>query len=255
MVMDYFSIDVELRLLVCKVCKIGVIHQHALRHLRSSPHKLEKAKIQEAQAWLEGKDIIQNIEELKQLQYPSEYHPAIEALGPAMTDGLRCEDAKNCTYVAASRRRMFEHLQSIHKWSIPVKIKKADAKSGKETIMLWREGIRFQRLFNSGHCSGYFEVARRQEGGMAAPATSPAEAAFQGTALAFRERRKRILQQDSAAIGTQVDLGPTDQWVRRLGATSWPFDFVSNSTILASMASFCSPPLDVLGPLYRVSAP
>lgn len=237
--MDQFLHEPELRVLICRKCRVGVIGCRLRVHLRASTHMLKLDKIKPAEAWASGLDIVWKVEDIYSIPNPDEFGPAIASLGPVYTEGFRCELEPGCTFVGSAPRRLREHFRKAHSWEPDIKAGRPSNHSTTETAgMPWRTGVRYQRLFTKGPRSEYFEVERGHQ--TIRDETIDAEEQgrdMQDALLAFRNKTNKVRQQEVELIEEQYDVGPPNSWLRRLGAAPHLRDFSNKKDFLLSLIS------------------
>ncbi|EXK77216.1 hypothetical protein FOQG_18067 [Fusarium oxysporum f. sp. raphani 54005] len=162
----YFTYEEQYKLLGCRLCATMVTRQRIKDHLRGRPHHLNGSEIKKVQEWASQLELINDNQEISGLRLPPDDTPAIEVLGPPKTGGFRCTfKVKNeggtltCRFVGSDKRRIREHLKHEHGWDLGLKRGKASAATNNERDERpWKDGVFYQRLFQTGPRSEFFEV-------------------------------------------------------------------------------------------------
>lgn len=233
--MEHFTYIPTLSLLACKTCQVIILGDHIQRHLKHLPHNATPAEIELAIKWAQSFDHIQNIKGLNQLPYPIPLGPPIPELGEARGNGFKCTFSASCHQVCCSLVELRRHLRSVHQQS---KQRGQAGRPPKATAQItispsssqpWRSGVFYQRLFQKGHRSEYFEVDMHQS------LTEPSDqtdlfAAFQAQALSIRQKEAGLMEQPDQFTQPQP-------WLDRLGSVNHLRDFADQKDFLRGLIS------------------
>ncbi|KFA71004.1 hypothetical protein S40288_10386 [Stachybotrys chartarum IBT 40288] len=220
-------------------CKTTIIGSRIKLHLRRPPHILKLDDVKLAQAWASNLDIVWEAKDICDIPTPDEYGPAVDGLGPANTNGLRCELEPGCPFVGSEPKRMREHFRQTHKWDPNTKAGRRPTEPNTNVQdMPWRTGVRYQRLFMKGPRSDYFEVERdRTEVGDKSVDEEQRKLEILDALAALRKKTAHVRQQESEKIDEQYDIGPPNAWLRRLGAARHLKEFTGQKEFLLQLIS------------------
>ncbi|KAH8799326.1 hypothetical protein F5884DRAFT_869058 [Xylogone sp. PMI_703] len=203
----------EFPVIICTMCKYGVVRDHIEAHFTGESHKkLGKAKRAELVAEIARIDgLISNEAELEQREFP--FPPPtsalILALGEPQTNGLRCTfrlDNAECGYICCSLRYMRKHELKAHGWKSERKGGRPRKDGTSTTVDVpWTAGVHCQRFFNHGPKSRYFEVRpvaeTRREFRLASRADqfeAKKQALLEAIQKAEKEEDRKIVEPDEA---------------------------------------------------------
>ena len=235
--MEYFTYLPEFKLLACNSCKTALIFSRIEFHLRQPPHIATKVAIQAAIQWATTLDLLKDNPDLQALSYPPPYSPAIVALGPPLENGFCCTMVPDCNYIGTSLRRIREHLKSKHQWLHPTKPGRR-SKALEDPRALegpWRYPVSYQRFFQRGPYSNYFEVAL---GDTLRPIRGPnAEPTLEDAISSFQAKANTLRLQDSQPFKEPDDFLAPNPWLRRLGSATHLQGFQDQKPFLRGLIS------------------
>ena len=142
-----FIYDEQYPFVFCSECTCAVLIESTAKHLRDAHKKdIEATRRRTIQKAVQGLPLGRRGATGELITLPASHLPAIPYLGKAKEDGLKCN---TCGWITTSRDRMRKHQRQAHNLAGG----QASGDGG-----LWRSGVRYQRLFQSGTSSGKFEV-------------------------------------------------------------------------------------------------
>lgn len=141
-----FIYDEQYPFVFCSECACAVLRESTAKHLRDAHKDIEAIRRRTIQRAVQELPLGGRGATGELFTIPASHLPAIPYLGKAKEDGLKCS---TCGWITVSRDRMRKHQRQAHNLAGG----QASGDGG-----LWRSGVRYQRLFQSGTSSGKFEV-------------------------------------------------------------------------------------------------
>jgi hypothetical protein len=151
----------QLSLMVCSICKYAVLADGILNHLLHRRHQYslsagEKKKIISIVSTIPG--ILEKQDDLLDFRFPLPETKSLPFIEAPKHDGLRCNDYG---FVTRQTGNMQKHCRQKHRWQNDwTKRGNVKRKAKLPRDLPWTTGVSYQRLFDHGSASSWFEVGK-----------------------------------------------------------------------------------------------